>query len=64
MNSLPTFLHVISQNLTFSQNFIITDLFTPLDFITDLWLQGDLIDFTPVQIYFHTWVLILLIYSP
>ena len=32
--------------------------FTP-DFITDFWLQGDFIEFTPTQIYFYIWILIL-----
>ena len=60
MNSLSTFLHIVSQALAFPGSSLITNFPSCLNFITYLWLQGDLIDFTPIQIYFYTWVLILI----
>ena len=64
MNSLSTFLHIVTQALTFPGNTTVTDLPLFLDFITDLWLQGDLIEFTSTQIDFYTWILIFIIFSP
>ena len=64
MNSLSTFLHIVTQALTFPGNTTVTDLPLHLDFITDFWLQGDFIELTPSQIYFYTWILILIIFSP
>ena len=53
MNSLSTFLHLVTQALTFPGNTTVTDLPLLLDFITNLWLQGDFIEFTPTQIDFY-----------
>ena len=64
MNSLSTFLHIVTQALTFPGNTTVTDLLLLLDFITDLWLQGDFIEFTPTQTDFYTWILIFIIFSP
>ena len=64
MNSFSTFLHIVTQALTFPGNTTVADLPLLLDFITDLWLQGDFIEFTPTQIDFYTWILIFIIFSP
>ena len=65
MNSLSTFLHIVTQALTFSGNTTVTDLSLLPDFITHIWLQGDyFVEFTPTQIDVYTWILIFIIYSP
>ena len=64
MNSLSTFLQTVTQALTFPGDTTVTDLPFLLDFITNLWLQGDFIEFTPTQIDFYTWILIFIIFSP
>ena len=63
MNSLSTFLHIVTQALTFPGN-TITDVPLLLDFITNFWLQGDFIAFTSTQIDFYTWILTYIIFSP
>ena len=55
---------MVTQTLTFPGNTTVTDLPLLFDFITDLWLQGDFIEFTPTQIDVYTWILIFIIFSP
>ena len=43
-------------------NTTVTDLPLLLDFISDIWLQGYFIEFTPTQIYFYTWILFFFFY--
>ena len=62
MNSLSIFLFTVTQALAFPWNTIVTDLPLLLDFISDIWLQGYFIEFTPTQIYFYTWILFFFFY--
>ena len=55
---------MVTQTLIFPGNTTVTDLPLFLDFITDLWLQGDFIEFTPTPNYFYTWILIFIIFCP
>ena len=54
----------IIQALPFPGNTTVTDLPLLLDFITDLCLHGDFIEFTPTQLDFYTWILTFIFFSP
>ena len=55
---------MVTQTLIFPGNTTVTDLPLLFDFLTDLWLQGNFIEFTSTQIDVYTWILIFIIFSP